>query len=91
MHDFLPTYGPFMPFMFGIILPLFFIVMAWSTAIKGYALWVAAHAEQKWWFIALLVVNTAGLLELIYLIWFSPAGSNKLHANKNPNTPTSQA
>lgn len=37
--------------------------------LKGYALWNAAKRDEMWWFIALLVVNTAGILELIYLIF----------------------
>jgi hypothetical protein len=35
--------------------------------IKGYALWTSARRNEKWWFIALLVINTLAILELIYL------------------------
>lgn len=38
-------------------------------ALKGYALWTAAKRNEKWWFIALLFINTLGLLELAYLIF----------------------
>lgn len=61
-----------------VLAPVFFALTIWSIAIKGYALWVSARSAQKWWFIAVLVINTVGILELVYLIWFSPAGSNKL-------------
>ena len=37
--------------------------------LKGYALWHAARRDEKWWFIVLLVINTLGILELIYLIF----------------------
>ena len=35
--------------------------------LKGFALWMAAHKEQKGWFIAILFINTLGILPLIYL------------------------
>ena len=37
-------------------------------ALKGFALWNAARRSEKWWFIILLVVNTVGILEIIYLL-----------------------
>jgi hypothetical protein len=43
------------------------ILLVWSTVWKGFALWKAAHREEKIWFMALLVINTFGLLEIIYL------------------------
>lgn len=45
----------------------FIIVVAWSMAWKGWALWTAAKRNEKKWFIALLLINTAGLLEIVYL------------------------
>ena len=36
---------------------------------KSYALWHAARRDDKGWFIALLIVNTLGILELIYLYY----------------------
>jgi len=52
----------------------FFIVLlliVWTTVWKGLALWKSARLSDKWWFIALLIVNTAGILELLYLFVFS--------------------
>jgi hypothetical protein len=43
------------------------LVLAWSLVWKGLALWRAALLRQKWWFIVLLIVNTLGILEIIYL------------------------
>ncbi|EKD68034.1 MAG: hypothetical protein ACD_48C00103G0007 [uncultured bacterium] len=42
-------------------------MMVWSLFWKGLALWHAAKRSQPWWFIALLVVNTVGILEICYL------------------------
>ncbi|MFA5000504.1 MAG: DUF5652 family protein [Patescibacteria group bacterium] len=43
------------------------LIAAWSLAWKGVALWKAARRKEKGWFIALLVVNTMALLEIIYI------------------------
>lgn len=48
--------------------PLFVIILiAWSLVWKGIALWTAARRNERTWFIALLVVNTLGLLEIFYI------------------------
>ncbi len=43
----------------------------WTLPWKGVALWKAARLGEKWWFIALLIVNTLGLLEILYIFVFS--------------------
>ncbi len=48
----------------------FFLLIVWSIVWKGLALWAAAHDESKPWFIALLIINTAGILEILYLYIF---------------------
>lgn len=47
------------------------ILIAWSLVWKGLALWKAAQRGEKGWFVALLVVNTVGILEILYLYVFS--------------------
>jgi methionyl-tRNA synthetase len=47
------------------------VLIIWSLAIKGVALWKSARNGHKGWFIVLLLVNGLGVLELIYLIWFA--------------------
>ncbi|PIS14300.1 hypothetical protein COT64_03435 [Candidatus Shapirobacteria bacterium CG09_land_8_20_14_0_10_39_12] len=47
-----------------------YLAVAFSTWIvvwKGLALWKSAQKGQKPWFVAILVINTLGLLEIIYL------------------------
>ncbi len=44
----------------------------WEMVWKGIALWFAGNNKQKGWFIALLVVNSLGLLPMMYLLWFKP-------------------
>lgn len=43
------------------------LLMLWSLFWKGLALWHAARKRQPWWYVALLIFNTAGILEIIYL------------------------
>ena len=52
---------------FGILIA---ILTVWSVTWKGIALWNAARSNQLGWYIALLFVNTLGILELAYLIFF---------------------
>lgn len=46
-------------------------VTLWSLPWKGMAMWKAARSSDKKWFIALLLVNTAGILDILYLYVFS--------------------
>jgi methionyl-tRNA synthetase len=50
--------------------PLFAIVIIWSLVWKGIALWRAARNNQLGWFVALLLINTMGILEILYLLFF---------------------
>ena len=43
------------------------LILLWSIIWKGLALWHSAKRSQPWWFAILLVVNTLGLLEIVYL------------------------
>jgi len=47
------------------------ILLIWSVVWKGLALWKAARQSDKRWFIVMLVVNTAGILEILYIYIFS--------------------
>jgi len=43
------------------------LLALWSLVWKGIALWYAARRGEKGWFTWLLVLNTAGILEIIYI------------------------
>lgn len=53
------------------LLTLFVLLSIWSLVWKGIALWKAARNNSKPWFIALLVVNTIGILEIVYIFFLS--------------------
>ena len=47
------------------------LVILWSLPWTGVALWQAAKNNHKIWFIALLVINSMAILEIIYIFFFS--------------------
>ena len=47
------------------------LAVIWSAIWKAIALWKAARAGSLGWFIALLVVNTLGILDILYIYIFS--------------------
>ena len=62
----MPGFG--MSFFAGLLLAILFI---WSIVWKGLALWKSARTDSKVWFVVFLVINTAGILEILYLYVFS--------------------
>ena len=55
-----------MLFSFGIA-----VLVVWSLIWKGIALWKSARNGDTRWYIALLVINTLGILEILYIYVFS--------------------
>lgn len=50
---------------------IFLLLIIWSMVWKGLALWKAARNNSVPWFVALLIVNTVGILEILYIYVFS--------------------
>ncbi|MDD2913090.1 MAG: DUF5652 family protein [Candidatus Pacebacteria bacterium] len=48
---------------------LLIIAVLWTLPWKGIALWKSARNGELAWFIALLVINTLGLLEILYIFF----------------------
>lgn len=44
------------------------LVVAWELVWKGFALWRAARNSDQGWYVALLILNTVGVLPIIYLL-----------------------
>ena len=51
-------------------LVLFILLMLWTMVWKGLALWKSARSNKQVWFIVLLIVNTLGILEILYIYIF---------------------
>lgn len=60
MSSFFPAFGG-----------VFILIMLWSLLWKGLALWHSGRRGQVWWFVAMLLINTMGILEIIYLFGFA--------------------
>lgn len=56
----LPFFGPFL-----------ILVSLWSVVWKAFALWQSARSGERWWFLAFMVLNTVGILEILYLFVFT--------------------
>jgi len=49
---------------------LVIVAVVWELGWKGLALWHAAKNGQLWWFVALLLIHTLGILDITYLFGF---------------------
>ncbi|TSC52440.1 MAG: hypothetical protein LiPW41_210 [Parcubacteria group bacterium LiPW_41] len=47
------------------------IFLVWVMTWKGLALWKAAKKNQIPWFVAILIINIGGILEILYFFIFS--------------------
>lgn len=58
---------------------LLLLALAWTVPWKGVALWKAAQRKDLWWFIAILILNTMGILEILYVFIFSKWVKKETH------------
>jgi hypothetical protein len=65
MNWFGPSYGFFDSIPANGLLLI--VLVLWILFWKGLALWHAGRRGQGWWFVILLILNTAGILDIIYL------------------------
>lgn len=62
--------------------PILIVLLLWSVFWKGLALWHSAQRGHYWWFVILLVVNTVGILEIIYLFAIAKLKFSTLFSSK---------
>lgn len=53
-----------LPFSVNIIT---IILVLWAIPWKVYAVWTAVKHNHKKWFVALIILNTLGILEIFYI------------------------
>jgi len=46
---------------------LLLVMFLWVLPWKLYSLWLAAKSNHKGWFVAIVILNTIGILEIIYI------------------------
>jgi hypothetical protein len=89
MHSFMnPNYvAPF-----GLPNNVFFaglaVIAVWTLIWKGLALWHAARNNQKIWFVVLIIVNTIGILEILYLAFGRKNKNDVVHTTTVTHTVT---
>jgi hypothetical protein len=54
------------PFDLSFLIPLLPFI-ALDVALKAFSLWFAARKGQTYWFIAMILVNSLGILPAVYL------------------------
>lgn len=59
------------------------LLALWSIFWKGLSLWHSGRRGQAWWFAILLVVNTLGLLEIVYLFGILKLKFSELFSKKH--------
>jgi Family of unknown function (DUF5652) len=62
--------------------PILPLLLLWESFWKGLALWHSGRRGQSWWFVILLVVNTVGILEIIYLFGIAKLKWSELFSKK---------
>jgi methionyl-tRNA synthetase len=67
-------------FLSGKYVLFIILVSVWEILWKGIALWRSARNKQLIWFLLVLILNTLGILPIIYLVFFSK--SNKKQNKK---------
>lgn len=63
--------------------PELLILLIWGIFWKGLALWHSAQRGHVWWFVIMLIINTAGILEIIYLFGIAKIKFDQLFSNKH--------
>jgi hypothetical protein len=56
----------------GAFLAVIMLMLVWSSVWKLIALWQAARRDQIGWYLLLAILNTAGILEIIYIFAIAP-------------------
>jgi len=79
--------GPGGWFLAGLALaaPFILLLVFWSIFWKGLALWHSGRRGQYWWFVIMLVVNTLGILEIIYLFAVAKLKISELFSTHAPH------
>ena len=57
---------------------LLIIVAIWSLFWKIPSIWMAIKNDKKWWFVVLLIFNTLGILEIVYIFFVAKKNWNDI-------------
>jgi len=71
------------------------LLLLWTLPWKGIALWRASKRGERKWFIAILILNTLAILDIVYIFVFSkrpikgPIEKSRKLSDLKPNLPPS--
>lgn len=66
-------YIPHLPETYAWLLPVLIILIIWEATWKLIALWKAGRNNHLAWFICIAIINTVGILPIVYIL---------MHGNK---------
>jgi hypothetical protein len=58
------------------------LLILWELVWKGIALWYSARLGKMWWFVALLLINSVGLLPIFFL-WYTRKERATIQLNRS--------
>ncbi len=77
MGNYFGDYGNFVPMLNQTTWGLIGLLAVWDLAWKGWALWRAGRNNHLGWFVALLLINSLGILPIVYLFLVAPENNKK--------------
>jgi hypothetical protein len=77
-----PFGGLGLPEVVSVVLVL--ALTCWSVFWKAIALWKAARRDQLAWYVILAILNTAGLLEIVYIFAIAPRRPDLVSESQAP-------
>lgn len=72
-------------FIDPIYVAIIFLLIIWEFIWKAIALWRCGRENQLVWFIFILILNTVGILPIIYLLFFDKKSSCKEFSDWSKN------
>lgn len=73
-----------------LIISVVIVLLVWSLVWKALAMWKAARKGDKVWFVVFLIINTLGILDILYIYVFSKEDKKSI-TNTNTQSPAPTA
>ena len=58
------------------------LLIVWEVIWKAIGMWKSARNNHIWWFVAILVVNSLGILPIIYIALFNDKRNKNVKISK---------
>lgn len=70
-------YIPHLPETYAWLLPVLIILIIWEATWKLIALWKAGRNNHLAWFICIAIINTVGILPIVYILMYGNKRAKK--------------